>query len=545
MRRAFEAVKERALAHPLVTVCLIALPSAFLSALDIWTRRIVGTYDPDEAGYLAASMRMQRSVDFRHPMALVHEFFFSRTGPLVPLGSVATLIAGPRDPRSAMMIQPILLILLGVATAGIVRHVATPAWAIVSGAFIVSLPNVVWSAESYWFGLGAATAMAVALWSLVASDGLIDRRRWVFGAAVAAMVLARTMAIAFLPALGLAVLIVAWGDRRRLRGAVEAAAVALLVAGPWFVVRRQDVFGYLFNYGYTERAARFGHDNALERVRGRLWMVNDDTFHILVIITVPAIVIQLLRARWGPISTWSSRRKEVTSLAVVVVGGALALATSSNNGVWFDLPLYAPMIAIGVVAAARTSPLTARPLAAGMLIAAILAPVGVRYGYVDRVEFGAFHYDARFTGPPDDQSRQAAGEWAAFDRRLASRLAQLTGRGRTGEVILTGNTFLANTNTVGLAAELDGWTLVPLVPDTTKDPSSWRGQLRPTSLVWRDGKPLDRFIVVLDHDHLPFPPDGRWRAFRRAAIKAGWTEVERVAFPLNSGDAVIYRAPPR
>lgn len=544
MTRGIEAVKERALAHPLVTVFLIALPSAFLSALDIWTRRIGGTYDADEAGYLAASLRMQRAVDFSHPMALVHEFFNNRTGPLVPLASVVPLVLGPRDPRSAMLIQPVLLVVIGVATAGIVRYVATPGWAILSGAFIVVLPSMIWSTESYWFGLGAAAAMAVALWSLLASDGLLDRRRWAFGAAIAAMVLARTMAIAFLPALVVAVLVLAWGDRRRLRGALEAALLVLVLAGPWFVVRRHEVFGYLFQYGYTDRAARFGGGNPVERLVGRVGELSYQTFNVLLLIAVPALVVQVVRFRWGSFSTWSLHRKRVAALAVVVVGGVVALASSSNHGVWFDLPLYAPVLALGVVACARTSALTARLLAVAMMIVAVLAPVGVRYLYVDHITFGASRYDARFTGHPDDESWKAAREWAAFDERVAGRLAELTGRGETGEVVLTGNTFLVNTNTLGLAAELDGWPLVPLVPDTTKSRATWQEQLQPRSRIWRHGRPLDRVIVVLDHGDLPFPPDAKWKAFERAAIAAGWTPEERIAFPsADPGQVVIYRAP--
>jgi hypothetical protein len=154
---------------------------------------------------------------------------------------------------------------------------------------------------------------------------------------------------------------------------------------------------------------------------------------------------------------------------------------------------------------------------------------------------GLRDYDPRLGHLETAEARQAEHEWARFNDRVAARLAVETKRGAAAEVVVTGSTFLANTNSLSLAAELDLWRLVPLAPDTTRPAAQWTSDLSPSSLVVRDGRPLGRVIVVFEHDQLPFPVDARWRAFERAALARGWIQVAEVPMPRGLGRAVVLR----
>ncbi|MEI2815523.1 MAG: hypothetical protein V9E99_03550 [Microthrixaceae bacterium] len=242
---------------------------AFGQGAWIWTHRMVGAFDPDEAGYLATSLRFARTFSVVHPYDFVYSVGATGTGPLVPLLSAPLVMIGPRDPRMAMMIQPVLAVVSALAVSAIARRFTSDAVAVVAGVAYATLPAVLLATQSYWFGLGTATALLVATWALLASDRGRGRGIWWFGVALGAMLLVRTMALGFAPGLVLGAALLVEPTRRgflRLGGAI---AIAAAIAGPWWIVGWDAIFGYLVSYGYGPRAGLFGSGGPLDRLAFR------------------------------------------------------------------------------------------------------------------------------------------------------------------------------------------------------------------------------------------------------------------------------------
>jgi hypothetical protein len=314
------------------------------------------------------------------------------------------------------------------------------------------------------------------------------------------------------------------------------------VAGPWYVVRRREIFDYLFRFGYTDRATRFGHGTFPRRLFDRLLLVGDQSYSVLIALFVLSVGVTAVGVVRRERSTLTPELRDAVALGCVALVGTLALASSSNRGIWFELPLVAPLVAIGIVSLQRQGRRFRAFGLACTVALVVLSPVTVREYEMKRQALNALRdYDPRLGHLETADARQASHEWARFNDRVAARLATETKRGTAAEVVVTGSTFLANTNSLSLAAELDQWRLVPLAPDTTRPAAQWTSDLSPSSLVVRDGRPLGRVIVVFEHDQLPFPVDARWRAFERAALAQGWIQVAEVPMPRGLGRAVVLR----
>ena len=109
--------------HPLLVVLILAGIVAVIQGVWIWNHRLQGALDPDESGYIATAFRYQRTLG-NDPLALPREIGGTGNGPLIPLLSVPLLWIGPQDPRTALLIQPILGLVTAVASAGIARKLA-------------------------------------------------------------------------------------------------------------------------------------------------------------------------------------------------------------------------------------------------------------------------------------------------------------------------------------------------------------------------------------------------------------------------------------
>ncbi|MCU1497025.1 MAG: hypothetical protein JWM47_978 [Acidimicrobiales bacterium] len=536
-----ERVRAWSLGHPLACVAVIAGVGALASAVYLWRARHLGQYDPDEAGYLATALRYQRSIDPAAPDDLIREIGRTANGPLVPMLSVPFLIAGPRDVRSAMLVQPVLLFATAMASAGIARRLAGPGVVILSGALVVAMPTMIMAAQSYWLGLGAACAMAVAVWALLESRRLTNRWRWAYGAATGAMLLARTMTLGYLPALALAGLLLAWGDRRRVLGWVQAMAVTAVVAAPWWYAQRGLVFDYLFGYGYGARAGQWGSGGVAERIGFRLGRFGEAAALPLPVLFLGAVAAVMVtrslaqRHAWRP--PWTGRIRDATAVAVIGAVGFAALVSTTNQGVWFETPLLVVLLPLGVAIVARSPKVLQVSLLGWLVLVAVVLPVAIRAIGVDHDDGAIDEYDVRFDR--DELVEEAARQWWSVDREVTAELGQLTGRGSTGSVMITGNMYLFNSNTLELAAELDGWELRPEVPDTMSPVSDRAFALRPRSA---GAPPKERFLVVVRHDLRLFTPDADWRGFARQAAASGWVVVERHELPVD-GEVVIMRHP--
>ena len=541
------------LRHPLVTVGILVGVIALLNAWWIWTYRHLGGFDPDESSYLSTALRIERNIDPRNPIALVRAVLSSGHGIAVPSFSLPFLLLGPRDPRTAMMLQPALQVLIGVSVAGITRRLARPSVAIVAGCWVALLPTMTTAVQSYWYGLGAAAALVAGLWALFESDRGRNRLVWVFGVAVGLMLLSRTMTLGYLPACGAAALIVCWGDRRGLRRGIGALALGLLVAAPWYVLNRDAIFGYLLSFGYGKRAELFGQPGFADRVSLR-WERYTNGFvpirfpaELVTPIAVAAlavcavVVYQCLRRR--PPAGMEPR--VYLAVVAVVLAGTVALVSTANNGVWFELPLIVLIVPMLAAALSRLP----RPI---WLVTATLTLVVVGWNFVGALrltpwdpdapvshfEWGFSQYDQRFLPSRRGEHEAAAADWWALSQDLEQAMKRISPDGRSAAFVVTGNTHLINAGTIRMAAELDPWDPTIIIPDTTSASTRDR-ELSPTVTTDR---PAERVLVVGLHDQILWPLDAEVLTYLEEAERRGYEVVDRFRMP-RGGEFLILRRP--
>ncbi len=544
--------------HPLVVVAIGATLVAVGHAVWIWRYRHVGAIDPDEAGYIASALRMRRAIVDLDPVELVRAVAGSGNGVTVPVISALLLLVGPLDPRTAMMAQPILLVLGAVAVAGAARRIGGSWSAIAAGLTFAVLPTTATATQSYWFGLGSATFAAAAMWALLASDRARNSRIWWFGLCTGLMWLTRTMTLGYAPAMIAAAVVVAAPHRRSLVRAAASIGVAVLVAGPWYAVNASSIFRYLLSYGYGPRAARFGDGGPLERLEFRLERMQiafgARTLTVLVVsAAIVAAVAIVARMRSGDGSGDSPARRLLQwvtrpaprgalAMATATVLGTAALVSTSNNGVWFELPVvvFSVILLFGVLGAAPTWWKVV--LSAGLLVVAGWNHAAhwwlVDYrpgGFTAHYEYGFEQYDDRFGPTTRELHAQAAREWYDLDEEVLRSVRSDSG----GDPVLTvsGNMVLFNSNDLWLAGELDGRPPDIQVPDTA-DPESIADALTP--MVGSGSTTRERVVVVARHDRTLFTPDDDVDELYAEALRQGWRPSERIPMP-SGGEVVVLR----
>ncbi|MFZ4519708.1 MAG: hypothetical protein ACOYOP_15070, partial [Microthrixaceae bacterium] len=523
-------------------------------AVWIWTHRRVGAYDPDEAGYIANALRFQRVIDPTAPWVFVREVVTTGTGPVVPLLSVPLLLLGPRDPRTVMMIQPVLLVVLAVGTAAVTRRLSGPRAAIAAGLVAATIPTVTLATQSYWLGLGAATCCVLAAWALLASDRLRNDWTLVFGSLVGLMVMTRTMALGFAPGLFLAAAVLAGRDRRSWWGLVKAGAAAAIVAAPWWAINWTGLTKYLLSYGYGPRAGKFGSGGVLERVGFRWQRLTEGIgvgrwlVWLVVIGLLTSLVRTVLLRRNG--GEWPPHLREGLALTAAVLCGVAALVSTTNNGVWFELPLLVLALALVTAGLARAWwPVQGALGAAAIVLAA--ATIGQAWWWIGpgpgrltgsaHYENGFAQYDPRFGPTRRDAAAAAARDWSAANTAVARAIAEVPTGVYGTYVVMSGNMQLLNSNSVGMAAELDGRPAVISIPDTYAPERVLREDLRPFP-TGAGGDGIEKVVVIARHRQTLFTPDERVDRFDRLATELGWREWRTVRMP-DGGEVAILRHP--
>lgn len=542
-------------AHPLLVVALVAGVVAVGHGTWIWTHREAGAIDPDEAGYIATALRYQR-LSTSDPLALPRAIGGTGFGPMVPVLSVPLLWIGPDDPRTALLTQPLMMVVTAVAAAGIARRLAGPWAAIAAGCAVVGMPTMVFASQTYWLGLGAAMFLTLGIWALLASERLTNRWLYAYGACIGAMLLCRTMTLGYIPGALLAGAVLAGRSPRSWIGLAKATAIAALVAVPWYVLERATIFGYLFSYGYGERAGLFGDGGLPERIVKRLSIFVDGTGPPVVIVGILLVASAVVAAiRWDG---WPASTRSAVAVAVVAGGGFAALCSTTNNGVWFELPVLCLLVPLVISLASRAP----KPLVGGAIALIVVAgilqlasswwiippergsiPLVADRNRTSQFELGFAEYDLRFRPERRDESAEAAAEWWTLSQDVERYLRTLTTEDQ--KVFTTsGNFEMFNTNTLQLSGELDGWTPLARIPDTVRPASEREEDLTPTvaggSAV--QGRQVERILVIALHDQHLFTPDAEVRSFDRQARDAGWEDV--ATFPIPGGGTVhVLRLP--
>lgn len=551
--------------HPVLTVALAGL--LFIAFQTWWnlSHRHLGAFNVDEEGGLAAALRFHRAVGL-NPRPLLQEVFGTWNGPLVPLLSVPIVMIGPTTVSSVMVVQSVLVVAAACGTAGAVLAIANRRAALLAGLTMLLLPVSVVASRSYQYSIGVAAFMALALWALLASDRGRDRWRMVgFGASIGAMVLCRTMAAAFVPGLGLAALVVLDRSRRSWTNLVVAAASAFAVAGPWWLVQWDNIFAYLRENAYGDRAHYWGSVAFGDRVRDQTEFFGND-FRLLVVIGAVAFALAFLllvgrRLRHASPS-WEGSRRLLVALLVAAVLGRAALLSTSNLGFWFAHPLDVTIIAASVAFIAgvpRGDQAILRrwkPVLGGATVVFLLVSFSVslgleaggklpeddwRWAFVSdhaALQGGNLEADPRLASDDADVRRAAADEWWHASVELAKAVDRLDDRHPSLLQTVVGEIHLLNLNTIGLAEEVTGYGRHALQVVNTLEPPDerLRADLTPTL----NGIP--RVIIDVRGRSLGFP-NGRGRArYIRLAEDEGWIAGASVPLP-DGGTVVVFTHP--
>lgn len=379
---------------------LVAAILAFTLALHVvWLVRFRHGYltEWDESGYMQFSLS---NFDALHDDGL---WTFAKTvggretfGPLLPLVTSLAYPAFGRGVFGSLLVLPLFYVGLVTAAFALSRQLVSASWAVVAALAVAAMPAVTDYARLYHFALPAAACMTAALWALVRSDGL-GRGRWagVFGVFVGLTLLARTMAVAFIPGLVLAVgaqfLVTAPEIRLKLRNLALAVGAAALVAGPWYIRNARSIYDYLVGSGYGEGAEPFGRHYPIASWGYWTRELRLDLSHL----ALPLAVALLLcfgvafafavarRGRLVPAGLrLSARSAGVLALVLVVLEGYLVLTSSRNQGTGFALPWLPSLVVLGVVAASSIPARAVRVALASALVVVSVVAVASKSGWV-------------------------------------------------------------------------------------------------------------------------------------------------------------------
>ncbi len=470
-----------------------------LGALWLWRFRRGQPVDIDEAGYLAIAINDYRGL---HDGGL-DGFRDAYLAPSIqaPLMTALTapvfLVTGPGVLPGLLVPLAFGAVLL-IAAYALGHAVGGPRLAWLTLALTAAAPMVIMFHRSYNFAIASAACSALMLWAVARSNGF-ERTGWsaAAGACVGLVALSRTLTLAFLPALvvvGLLLLAAGPARGRRLLNLLLAAAVAVLVAGPWYQRNGEAVWDYLTDFGYGAGRAAYGEDQSL--LSADSWRTTAQ--YVVATSGLPMVLLWAVGAAvlgWACVRLWQRdglRSATLTVLrspllpsAVWTTWGLVALTTSGNKGSGFTSALVPAMalltgwaflrlprvparvlvsasvavLALNTAAAADPTTVLARPRAVQLPWvgdAVLVNGVGVIQNYT---RGGQLH-------PTDGQLTDAQGRaWHAAQVRVARQLDEL------GPAFTTFGFRhrLLNLNTVQLEQLLEGR---PALAVTMVDPVS-------------------------------------------------------------------------
>ncbi|MBV8195146.1 MAG: glycosyltransferase family 39 protein, partial [Candidatus Dormibacteraeota bacterium] len=222
--------------------------------------RRTGLHDIDESGYLSMSIVDYQAWRDGGLHALFSVFRHQDiNAPLTPLLSAAVYaVLGRVSIIGAYAVQLVSYGVIVLLSYRLARRLCGGLPALTAAAAVGALPLMLDYSHEYSFALPATALMTIALWAAVNSEQL-TRLRWavVLGCAAGAMVITRTMTLAFIPGLALVVgaQIAVSPNRRRSSFAVVLAVLGMLaVAAPWYEAQWSGVVQYLGSFGYGDQS---------------------------------------------------------------------------------------------------------------------------------------------------------------------------------------------------------------------------------------------------------------------------------------------------
>ena len=475
---------------------LVAAVGSFvaLGAVWLWEYRRGHPVDIDEAGYLSIAIYDYRGL---HDGGLdgFWDAYLSPSiqAPLMTALTVPVFAVAGTGILTGLLVPLALGGVMLLAAYGLGHHVGGARLGWVALALTAGAPVVIGFSRSYNFAIASGAAAAVVLWA-IARSRTFERLGWsaAAGAAIGLLALSRTLTLAFLPALvvtGLLVLAAGPQRLRRLGGLALAAAVALVVAGPWYQRNGDAVLDYLTSYGYGRGRTTYGEDQyllSLESWREMTVYVVSNTFLPLALLWIGGAVGLVVAAalawrRDGFRATLLRALRSPLLPSVVWVAWCLAALTSSGNkGTGFLAPVV-PAVAVLVgwtvlrlprpfarVAVALTVAVVALNTVVGMFPTAGWAqPREASVPWIDRATVfsgrGIIQGYVGYARPDLPDGQMPDGEARAWHRatdELTRDLNEL-GPGRVYSAFGYRHR-LVNVNTVQLEQLLDGGEPIPM-----------------------------------------------------------------------------------
>ncbi|HWM64149.1 MAG TPA: glycosyltransferase family 39 protein [Solirubrobacterales bacterium] len=547
---------------------IVAVGIVAFVAMDLWwvlTYRDGYPMNVDEAGYTSIALNNHlafenfgvrgwwSSVQTQTPNA-----------PLLPaLTSVLMVV------KTGLMEGYVVLIgffaLLIAAAYGIGERLAGPRLGAL-GAFVVATSEgaLLFSRE-FVFAIPTAAMLACAVYALLRSERMRSTP-WAIacGASIGLMLLARTMAIAFVPGLFAAALIAMLAVERtdlprRFLNLGLAALSAALVAAAWYWNNLQPVLDYLTNYGYGARSDYYGAETStvswgrFRAVADRV--ITDDLLVPLAALVVVAFIALAVVAVRRVLAA-EDRREAVLRLAasdavavgIVIAAGFAALMTSQNGGNGFTLPIAMLMPPLAVVALrfyrAVALPAAALLAAIGLLNLAATSNLWQDLAKFRSVEVPGFDYQAWLNGTPrsvgavraqvpgpSTQFTERDGGWLEADAELSRMLLDriYTGTLPNGLTVFASRHRAISTNSLQVAALLYHRTSLPLTQlesepggDTV---ANYEHQLTDPE------KGLPSLLVTMNRNTDDFDPLVTQAKAEAAARRVGFRREQTMALP--------------
>jgi hypothetical protein len=362
-----------------------------LAIATLWwadARRLGYPLSVDEAGYVAIAENDR--VGFQSEGiggwvdAIVDQ---APHAPLVP-AMASILLVIDRGTLEGFVVLAFFLVLLAIAVYGIGERLAGPRLGALAAIVVVAMPGVANLSRMFVFALPAATLLACAVYAVLRADRL-QRSGWALaaGVAIGAMVLARTMTIAFVPGIIVAALVAlaCRPDADRRRGLLNLGLLclaAVAVAAPWYVPNFDVVAEYLTDFGYGEKSAEYGASHSIvswDRWTDVLGRIAAKDLYLLsaalLIVGLAVVLIAVVRRVADATDRKAALRALLASDAAVVAIAAaaayVALSSSRNVGLGFTLPVSVLLIPLALLAL-RMHPRAVAPVIAGLAAIAVV-----------------------------------------------------------------------------------------------------------------------------------------------------------------------------
>jgi hypothetical protein len=334
-----------------------------VNAVWIWVNRHGGGVTIDEAGYLSYSFADYHAWQAGGLTDVIGTAIHEQVQPpLVPLLTAAVYaVIGRASVMAAFGVELLAYGSILLVTYSIAKGLAGKAAGLVAAIAIASAPIMLDYSHLYMYAVPAAAFASLTVWAALRSQQM-TRLGWsvVWGIALGAMLVSRTVTIAFAPAFVLLALLEVAVSTERLRSAIGLACgtvAAAIVAGPWWIVSGSGAWAYLTSFGYGAQSAGYGPSRTLfswsswvsflqQNVDLYIWI----PLGAILVLGAAALAVKLLLALGRERAHLFVRvvRSPWFFLTFVVVEGVVALESSRNLGTGFLAPLVPAMVALGV-----------------------------------------------------------------------------------------------------------------------------------------------------------------------------------------------------